>query len=146
SSSTYGPSHWDDDCTTATDPVHVTAQMWTRRGRVYVDFSPALRFSPDVNVTIMTRLPLWANTDDLAANPHHLRPFRILYSPGRDQGSVDEVSTMSDWSLATHVDLSTRRVWRRIKHFSGYNYAAGVECDPTSGDPDCVDVDVIPGK
>jgi hypothetical protein len=30
-------------------------------------------------------------------------------------------------------------VWRRIKHFSGYNVVSGLPCDPSPDDPNCVD-------
>ncbi|HEX4684046.1 MAG TPA: hypothetical protein VH277_15120, partial [Gemmatimonadaceae bacterium] len=48
----------------------------------------------------------------------------------------------SDASVATHVNLATGRVWRRIKHFSGYNIFTGEKCLPMSDDSNCVQVDV----
>jgi hypothetical protein len=146
-SSSYGPAHWDEKCAISTEAIRVRARLWTKRGRIYVDFKPALRFSPDAEVTISTSWNAWtfAGRTDLAGL-RRLRYFGILYSPEAGKGSIDEVSSLNDASLVTYVDLRTGRAWRRIKHFSGYNYAAGVECDPTSGDPDCVEVDVIPGR
>jgi hypothetical protein len=37
------------------------------------------------------------------------------------------------------VNLTTGLVWRRVKHFSGYSVTSGLACDPSPGNPDCVD-------
>jgi len=50
-------------------------------------------------------------------------------------GGLDRVNAF----IATHVNLTTGIVWRRVKHFSGYNISSGLPCDPSPDDPDCID-------
>ena len=143
SSSSYGVGHWNDDCVPTARSVNVHAKIWQRDGRVYVDFSPALRFAPSANVTISTTLlaSMLAGRADLAATPRMLHGYALQYSPD-GSSRVNEVATLGDSSLLTHIDLQTGLVWRRIKHFSGYVIAySGEPCDPDLGDPLCIWVD-----
>ncbi|MGH9887434.1 MAG: hypothetical protein ACREBE_18030, partial [bacterium] len=57
------------------------------------------------------------------ANAWSLRYFGIYYTP--DLGATRVADAASDASLTTYINLKTGVVWRRIKHFSGYNVAAG---------------------
>jgi hypothetical protein len=51
--------------------------------------------------------------------------MNILYCATPTSSCVNEA--LQDASLITNHDPVTGKVWRRIKHFSGYNVAAGDE-------------------
>ena len=109
----YGPGTWDDSCTPSTKAIAITAKSWLDdKGHPYVEFHPALRFVPNKWVVLY-----------IADNKAVLDgTARIIYCP--DAGScVDEATT--DPSLFTFHWAGG--VYRRIKHFSGYNVAAGAE-------------------
>jgi hypothetical protein len=138
--SSYGPGTWDQPCATlsAGQSVKVTATYGFGRNGPVVDFSPDIRFSPRSEVTLSTDLYapiLLAFRGYFSANPSGLRYFGIYYT--EDFGTTSVADALVDASLTTHVSLKTGSVWRRIKHFSGYNIAAGAACDLTLGDPDC---------
>jgi hypothetical protein len=139
SSSSYGNGHWDDDCTITDKTVSVHAKVWTKDGRVYVDFSPALRFAPSAVVTLSTNLASWtlAGRTDLASQPNILAAYALMYSPD-GKNRIDEFHLLGDASLVTYINLTTGVVRRRIKHFSGYLISSGEPCDETLGDPNCI--------
>jgi hypothetical protein len=137
SSSSYGVGHWDEDCTPTTKTISVTAKVWVGETRLLVDFSPNLRFVPSANVTISTDLlaPILAGRTDLPNGA--LSKYELLYSS--DLGSSTRRETIDDSTVKTYIDLTTGRVWRRLKHFSGYVTVYGEPCTPAyEGDPDCV--------
>lgn len=142
-SSSYGPGTWDSPCATLGDGQSVTITAtygYTLTGGPVVDFSPALRFNPNATVTISTDayapvLTYFRNY--WLANPSALRYFGMYYTP--DFGATGLTDAGRDASLITHVNLTTGVVWRRIKHFSGYNISSGLPCDPSPDDPDCID-------
>jgi len=139
--STYGPTEWDNACTTLTRPITITATTRLTSNGMAVDFQPDLRFSPDKQVTLSTDLfasTLRANRWYFAASQASVRPLAFLYSPSLGAAAVADYK--ADTSLVTHVDLETGRVWRRVKHFSGYVGGTGAACNPSAGDPDCVAV------
>jgi hypothetical protein len=125
--SSYGTGEWDKPCVLLTTPIQITAKVNEVNGFASVEFEPALRFSPDVEV-ILTFSDKKASSDPLA---------RILYCSGGKTTCVDESKT--DPSLVTHRDFRGQ-IFRRIKHFSGYNVVLGGECDLSLGDPDCIDI------
>lgn len=141
--SSYGPGTWDSACATLGDDQSVTVTAtygFTLRGGPVVDFSPALRFNPRTTVTISTDVyapVLTYFSDYWLANPGALRYFGMYYTA--DFGNTGFTDAAWDSSLATHVNLTTGVVWRRIKHFSGYNVTSGLPCDPSPDDPDCID-------
>ena len=142
--STYGDDQWDAPCATLPDgqsiQLHATA-MLTPNG-MKVDFTPHLRFAPGSNVTISTdvfALLLRINRGYYSKHPDALRPLAIEFAPSLDAAPVEDFLT--DPSVITHVDLSTGRVWRRVKHFTGYSQTGGQPCDPSPDNPDCVEVD-----
>ena len=49
--------------------------------------------------------------------------FNILYCPSSNSSCMDE--SKKDPSLVTYRDPITHKLMRRVKHFSGYNVAAG---------------------
>jgi hypothetical protein len=141
--SSYGPGTWDSDCATldAGQSVTVTATYgFTLAGGPVVDFSPALRFNPKTTVIISTDVyaPVLTYFKSYwLANPDALRFFGMYYTP--DFGASGLTDAGSDPTLVTHVNLTSGLVWRRVKHFSGYNVSSGLPCDPSPDDPDCID-------
>jgi hypothetical protein len=113
--SSYGPTEWNKACTPESNSVVITAKSWKdRAGHPYIDFSPALRFSPDKTVTLYMKEGLL----------NKLLSYRIDYCPiGLSSGCVNE--SLLDSTLKTLLDLLNSYVYRRIKHFSGYHVAAG---------------------
>lgn len=140
--STYGEGTWDTSCVPLNRAIRITATTRLSGGGMAVDFSPELRFVPTSQVVISTDVFagfIKANRAFFAANPWALRPLALYYSPTLGGSTVADY--ISDYSLVTHVNLSTGRVSRRVKHFSGYNITSGQACDPAAGDPDCIQVD-----
>jgi hypothetical protein len=140
--SSYGPGTWDLPCATLQDgqSITITATYGFTNHGLSVDFSPALRFSPDKEVRISTSVyapVLTMFSSYFAANPSALHFLGIYYAP--DLSSAGTTDAAFDYSLVTHVNLTTGLVWRRIKHFSGYNVVSGLPCDPSPDDPNCVD-------
>lgn len=117
--------------------VHAVTRLTA--GGLVVDFSPHITFGADVTLstTIFADL-ITSNAKYLAAHPSSLNALAIYYSPSLASASVNDFA--SDQSLITHVNLKTGVVWRSIGHFSGYLMGGG-ECDPTLGNPDCIEVD-----
>jgi hypothetical protein len=115
--SSYGPGTWDDPCPAAAEPITVTARTWNdESGRPHVDFAPHLRFAPTDDPARMAWLSLYDR--EAASDPS----ARILFCEENLAECVDEA--LSDPSLATLRDPFSGYVYRRIKHFSGYNMAA----------------------
>jgi hypothetical protein len=140
--SSYGPGTWNDPCTTLADgqSVTITATYGFTTSGFSIDFSPALRFNPNTKVLIATNVyanAITSNADYYAANPSALHYLGIYYSP--QLNGTAQTDAGLDGSLVTHVNLKTGIVWRRIKHFSGYNIYTGLPCDPSPDDPDCID-------
>jgi hypothetical protein len=142
-SSSYGPGTWDSPCTTLgpDESITVTATYGFSNNGPVVDFSPALRFSPNALVTLSTSLyasVLTAASGYFSHNPSALAFFGMYYSPSIGSNIVTDAAV--DPSLVTHVNLTTGLVWRRVKHFSGYSVTSGLACDPSPDNPDCVEV------
>jgi hypothetical protein len=142
--SSYGPTEWDKPCVTLGNGQSVTlhATLTLSAGGLAVDFSPAVRFSPSTVVTISTDIfapVVRANSAYFASNPAALNSLAILYSTNLGSAGLSDYS--KDASVITHVDLTTGRIWRRVKHFSGYSIISGEACDPSPDNPDCVEVD-----
>jgi hypothetical protein len=136
----YANKQWDAPCTVATGDVAVRATLKWSNGNLYADFSPALRFVPGKVVTIGTNV--LAGTVQAQASAGITDGWAIAYASGIEAAA--SFDAVDDASLRTVVVGSTGRIWRRIKHFSGYmiNTAEGyVPCDPNAGDPLCEWVD-----
>ncbi|HEU4564575.1 MAG TPA: hypothetical protein VFS05_08000 [Gemmatimonadaceae bacterium] len=118
--SSYGPGTWDDPCAPAALPVTIVATAYTNaEGHPRVDFQPALRFVPTRLDREFVKLFF---RDKSTSDPVFLSMLAIEYCD--DAGNcVDEAA--SDRTLRTQLNASAGMVWRRIKHFSGYNVAAG---------------------
>ena len=142
SQSSYGEGEWDKACVTLGQPLKIHAVLSVTSTGMAVDFSPALRFSPNKTVTISTDIfasAILANKDYYASNRKALNFLTIFYSPSLGAPGVKDFS--NDRSVITHIDMSTGRVWRRVKHFSGYSVVTGEACEPSPDNPDCVEVD-----
>jgi hypothetical protein len=124
----YGPDSWDKPCQPADAPITVEVTAWAdASGHPQVDFSPDLRFVPTLDPESFAYIEF---RDPVAAgNP----AFNILYcrpkNPNAKPGCTNE--SLTDPSLVTVRDAAKGRLARRIKHFSGYNVAAGDMSDPT---------------
>jgi hypothetical protein len=118
SNSSYGPTEWDKPCTLATSSLTVNAKAWLdSHGHARVDFDKHVRFAPSAIPTqwvVLTFADLQASLDPF---------FNILYCPTATSACYDESAL--DPTLLTVRDPVNGRVTRRIKHFSGYNVAAG---------------------
>lgn len=110
--SSYGPGTWDDACTVLTRPIDITATTYIdASGHPFVVFQPALRFVPG-RVSTLYLKDKTASLDVFA---------KIVYCNDSGTSCVDE--SLTDPTLLTFRDKDI--FYRRIKHFSGYNVAAG---------------------
>lgn len=120
-SSSYGVTEWDAPCVPA--DTNLTFHVELRRdatGLSWMDFTPSVRFVPsdDAEEWVVLFMNLRANSDTVAEK---LPP--ILWSPAIGAAGVDEAAT--DSSLRTYHIPETGIVYRRIKHFSGYQAIIG---------------------
>ncbi len=117
--STYGNGEWDNPCVPATYPITVNVSAWLDQyGHARVDFDKHVRFVPSTNPAkwvVITFADLQA-----ASNPY----FNVLYCRDIDEDDCKDESKQ-DPTLAVTRDPATGKIYRRIKHFSGYNVAAG---------------------
>jgi hypothetical protein len=118
--SSYGRGEWDEPCTPAIGWVQIRAKSWrSADGHPAVQFEPALRFAPAAKVVLEVR-------DRTAAAV--ASGYSILTCDA--QGCYDEAAV--DASLATYRIASLGILYRRIKHFSGYNIALGFAQDDSA--------------
>lgn len=119
--SSYGAGEWDEPCAPSTQSVRITAKSWTDAGgHPHVDFQPAMRFTPTLGEGVLLYLKDKKSAYDPAA--------KIVYCSGPlNLDCVDE--SAGDSSLAVRRDGPNGYVYRRIKHFSGYNVTAGRTVD-----------------
>jgi hypothetical protein len=116
--SSYGPGTWDLPCDAVTHSVIITATTYADAdGHPYLEFSPALRFVPTKETNLYLKDGKRTNATIVTIN--YCSPL----------GCIDESKT--DESLVTHRIGNSRILVRRIKHFSGYNVAAGEPCPGT---------------
>ncbi len=122
--SSYGVGEWDKPCVPETSSTTVNVKAWLdSHGHARVDFDRHLRFVPSNNPAqwvVLSFADFQASLDPF---------FNILYCPTATSACVDE--SFTDPSLLTVRNPITGKVTRRIKHFSGYNVAAG---DDDAGD------------
>jgi hypothetical protein len=116
----YGTAGWDDACAPLQAPLRIVAKAWLDvANHAHVEFYPHLRFVPNQDQDRWVKLFL---RDANASDPFLSALLTIQYC--NDLGvCVDEAQ--SDPTLATHAQPADGMLWRRIKHFSGYNVAAG---------------------
>lgn len=106
--SSYGPSHWNEDCSLQSEALTITAVVKNAAtDHPSIDFQPAMRFSPDKSVSLYI----------VASNQATVDASRVMKYCGATS-CVDE--SVSDLDLKSFVDVENKVVFRRIKHFSGY--------------------------
>ena len=110
----YGPTEWDQPCTPQRDSVNITVKAWVdAEGHPRLDFSPRMRFNPAADPVVISMV-----TADPAGTS-----LGIRYCPEGATECVDE--SIADADLQTFFTPATGTYFRRVKHFSGYNIAAG---------------------
>lgn len=106
--SSYGPAHWNDSCSLQTEALTITAVVKNAAtDHPSIDFQPAMRFNPDVFVSLYL----------VASNDATLDASRVMKYCNATS-CVDE--SVVDPTLKSFVDVENKVVFRRIKHFSGY--------------------------
>lgn len=129
-SSGYGSAYWNQSCATETNPITFTITTTTNTaGLSNMTVSPDVRFSPAKQVTVFFK--------DAAAATRAGSVITYCSLKNGLRACIDEGK--HDPSLVTLRDPSLGYIYRRLKHFSGYNVTFGRACDPSDGDPDCVD-------
>lgn len=127
----YGREYWNQPCTLEKAPVNITATWSVRDGEGNISFNRDVRFSPSSRVYLVLRATgKFRNTDAIL----------WLEGEGSKAAWVDEGSY--DRDMRTFTANGGTLLWRRLKHFSGYNIGHG-ECDPLL-DPSCSTGDVLP--
>jgi hypothetical protein len=117
--SSYGPGTWDDDCAPLTHSLIITATTYADAdGHPYVDFQPALRFVPTKETDLYLKDGKRTTAGIVTIN--YCNALAVC---------VDE--SLTDPSLVTQRVGSSRLVFRRVKHFSGYNVVTGDYCPGT---------------
>jgi hypothetical protein len=134
---------WGQDCVSLSDNIDVQVRLRVTASGIALDFSPEIRFAPSAGpVTITTDVfapVLTSNSSFFSAHPASLAILAMSYAPAL--GATPIADYQSDPTLITHVNLVTGRVWRVVRHFSGYLVGGGdAACDP-SQDVGCVAVD-----
>ena len=110
SGSSYGVGHWDESCAAQRGKLTITATVrGASSAHPSIDFSPAMRFSPDTKVELYIYVP---------RAERRLTNSWVMNYCNDQQVCVDE--SLTDPSLATQTDRTNAIVFRRIKHFSGY--------------------------
>ena len=119
--STYGPTEWDQPCVVTDEDVNFHVEVRKdSTGRSWLDFTPAARFVPsdDPNQWVMVYMTVsQAEWDALGSAPP------ILWSNTIGEPGIDEAT--SDSTLRSYYIPGSNVVYRRIKHFSGYNVGVG---------------------
>src|SRR4051812_6545663 len=134
----YINKDWNAPCTVATEDVVVHATLKWSYGRLWADFSPALRFVPGQRVMLSTDVlaPLVKYYGADAVRAGMIRNWGIVHSNAIEGSVTDDSRT--DSQVRTRIDAGTGRISRRIKHFSGYMIITGEPCVPDISNPFCI--------
>ena len=109
----YGPAYWDQSCIAEQGLVTITAVIRNAQtNNPSIEFSPAMRFSPDQKVELFLQVDNAATLNAMS---------KMLYCGPFSTFCMDE--SLNDASLLTTRDVTNNTVFRRIKHFSGYTVA-----------------------
>lgn len=127
STSGYGIDTWNTACSSATASITVTANSSMLNGHPLVTFDTHLRFKPGTDSVGFVMLYI---RDD-AANAHST----IRWCPDSSTSCVNEGIFATGDQLSTKFDAQGNWVYRRLKHFSGFNVSDD-SCDPNV-DPTC---------
>jgi hypothetical protein len=120
--STYGPTEWDTPCTTITQAIQIHAELREDADRSWIDFTPHLRFAPSEDDDRWVYLFMTTKASDAKQLTGKNAP-PILWSRELGVPGIDE--SLMDPTLKTKWDKKLGGVYRRIKHFSGYNVWSG---------------------
>ena len=116
----YGPGTWETPCEPQKQSVTVTAYSWTdANDHPRVQFSPDMRFTPD------DAKPAWLVMYDKTAAKDST--FKIMYCPTLEDVCIDE--SLADPEVVTRADKKNQFLYRRVKHFSGYNVTTGTTAE-----------------
>jgi hypothetical protein len=120
--STYGVTEWDAPCVPITEPIKIHVKLVESADRSWLDFKPALRFVPSSQpdrwvYLFMSTDKKWKRRVGRDGMPS------ILWSPAIGVPGVDE--SLTDPTQQTQWSAQFQGVYRRIKHFSGYNVHQG---------------------
>ena len=127
----YGREFWNKDCTLEKTPVNITATWSATDGEGNISFNRDVRFSPSGRVYLLLKATgKFRNSDAIL----------WLEGTGSKAAWVDEGSY--DRDMRTYRANGGTILWRRLKHFSGYNMGEGA-CDPML-DPSCANGDAPP--
>ncbi len=114
--SSYGATEWDKPCTPLRDPIDIEAKIVNIGGHEQLYFTPSLRFVPsgksDRWVWIFMKSSGVVNES-----------AQILWAPSPGAPAIDE--SLTDPTLTTRYSQRLGMVYRRIKHFSGYQVSLG---------------------
>lgn len=114
-SSGYGARTWENPCRPSAVPVTITAiSSIDSAGHPSVDFTPALRFTPDDAKAVTLYMLDKATAQDMSLRIYYCKSVRRC---------IDE--SIDDPEVATKTDLNSGFIYRRVKHFSGYNIVSG---------------------
>ena len=108
----YGPGYWDAPCTPETSPI-----LFTITTSVDTDGSSRVTVKPDVRFVPSKTVMAYFKDAKGAVTPGSFISYCTLL------GCVDEGKT--DAAMATYRDPSQGIIYRRLKHFSGYNVVFG---------------------
>jgi hypothetical protein len=112
----YGPTEWKKSCKPMHGTIMITATMMRdNNNRPYVDFQPALRFSPDKQVMLFLQNGRAPQATTLFVE--------YCDNAGR---CVDE--SLEDPSLKPFRVGKTSMIGRKLGHFSGYTIGYGQPC------------------
>lgn len=113
----YGATQWDKPCNPMAGSIKITATVMVgANNEPYVDFQPALRFSPSKEVMLFLRNGRSTHASQLSIN--YCNNLGVC---------VDE--SLSDASLKPFRVGRTSMIGRRVKHFSGYTIQLGDRCN-----------------
>jgi hypothetical protein len=119
----YGPALWDAPCVPTLLPVAFTARAWRdAAGHPHIRFSPDVRFVPGAVVTLRLK-DQTAATQGLGT---------IVWCPTGQTTCLNEALT--DASMQTRYEPQQGFVYRRLKHFSGYNVVVDRDGSGSGGD------------
>lgn len=127
--SIYGTDQWDVPCQALDQPITIRADVRTSNGVPYVYFTPNLRFVPSAYAFRW----VWLYMETRGAyNTSDADRFRILWFAEPGATAIDE--SLTDATLRTYVWPEVGLVFRRIKHFSGYQAHDGRSAAPSTLD------------
>jgi hypothetical protein len=128
--SSYGPTEWDTPCQTIKDPITIHAEIQkSADGLPAIRFSPDLRFAPPTRKNTSQWVYLYMVADEFtnATSPdaveNLLKKYSILWSPAAGLPGIDE--SVTDATLKTYIIPEYSVMYRRVKHFSGYQVGSG---------------------